>query len=172
VFELPLPDELPVPSYEPTPEPAAANASEREPEPQAEPDPRPQAAPRQEPLLEPVPALEPAPAADAPPPAAEPAPPARDVPASLDAPAVAVLAAVPGTNVPPDYPRDARRAGHEGVVVVRFRCDAAGAVTHAEIVRSSGHARLDASALAAVRRWRFANGPGEGEQPFVFRLRG
>lgn len=85
--------------------------------------------------------------------------------------ATSVLVPVAGTNPPPDYPALAKRRGQSGTVVVRFTCDEHGLVVAAAIVLSSGFALLDEAALRAVRRWRFENGPGQGEQPFTFSLR-
>ena len=59
-------------------------------------------------------------------------------------------------NPPPAYPVFAKRAREQGVVMLRVRVDAEGMVQGAEIHRSSGFERLDAAALAAVKRWRFA----------------
>jgi periplasmic protein TonB len=102
---------------------------------------------------------------------ATPAPPstAPSTPPSTP-PAAVVLSAVPGQQQAPDYPAIARRFRWQGTVVVAFECDRAGAVVAARVVQSSGHACLDAAALDAMRRWRFANGPGSAEQPFEFRL--
>lgn len=81
-----------------------------------------------------------------------------------------VLTPVPGTNRPPDYPAAARRRGWQGTVVIAFECDEHGLVVAALVRASSGHAILDAAALAAVRSWRFHGGPGHSEQPIEFRL--
>jgi TonB family protein len=86
------------------------------------------------------------------------------------APAARVLTTMPGSNPPPDYPPVARRRGWQGTVVLALEVDAAGAVVRVEVRRSSGHAVLDAAAVAAVRDWRFANGPGGCEQMVEFRL--
>lgn len=98
---------------------------------------------------------------------------APTAPATAAVPAQAqVLVPIAGTNAPPDYPPAARRRGQQGVVTVVFACDEDGRVVRAAIARGSGFALLDAAALAAVRGWRFAHGPGAGTQEFVFRLRG
>ena len=82
------------------------------------------------------------------------------------------------TNAPPVYPTEALRNGWEGTVLVEVRTDAMGAVASATLSRSSGHAALDASALAAVRGWHFAPRLVEGVpapdwfvKPVVFTLR-
>lgn len=79
---------------------------------------------------------------------------------------------IPGQNPAPDYPTFARRRNIEGTVLVRIDVDANGAATLCTVVASSGCTSLDHAALAAARRWRFANGPGSVEVPFVFQIRG
>lgn len=54
-----------------------------------------------------------------------------------------------------DYPLAARRAREEGRVHVRVLVDPLGRPAQAAVVRSSGHERLDASALAAAQSTRF-----------------
>ena len=58
-------------------------------------------------------------------------------------------------NPKPPYPLAARRQGAEGRVVLRAQVLEDGRCTEVHIVRGSGHALLDESALATVRRWRF-----------------
>jgi periplasmic protein TonB len=58
-------------------------------------------------------------------------------------------------NPEPDYPWASRRAGEQGRVVLRVEVSAAGIVEAIEVADSSGHRRLDAAALEAVRQWRF-----------------
>ena len=50
------------------------------------------------------------------------------------------------------YPRAARQAHIQGVVMLRFVMDANGAVQSAEVAKSSGYPVLDAEALALIRR--------------------
>ena len=50
------------------------------------------------------------------------------------------------------YPEGARARQAEGVPVVAFTLDGSGRVTGAGLSRSSGHADIDAEALAMVRR--------------------
>lgn len=57
------------------------------------------------------------------------------------------------SNRPPVYPREAIRRRLEGTVVLRLYIAASGRVERVEVERSSGHAMLDRSATAAVRRW-------------------
>lgn len=58
-------------------------------------------------------------------------------------------------NPAPDYPRVARRLGEQGTVLLRVHVDPGGAAAEVAIKASSGSMRLDSSALAAVKRWRF-----------------
>jgi serine/threonine-protein kinase len=54
-----------------------------------------------------------------------------------------------------EYPADARRAGIEGVAVLRVLVDTSGAVAQCEIQESSGNESLDRAALSAARRTRY-----------------
>ena len=56
----------------------------------------------------------------------------------------------------PPYPPMSVRLGEAGTVRCRLFVAADGYVTKVELVRSSGYARLDASALATLATWRFA----------------
>ena len=67
------------------------------------------------------------------------------------------------TNMPPAYPRRARRRGLEGDVVLVVHVDAGGAVTYIKIERSSGHTALDAAAVYAAQRWRFKPATRNGQ---------
>ena len=55
----------------------------------------------------------------------------------------------------PVYPDAAQRAGIEGRVIVEVTVDTTGAVSAAEVVESSGDARLDASARKAALAAKF-----------------
>lgn len=59
-------------------------------------------------------------------------------------------------RIDPGYPGTDRRLGHEGTVQLRVHVDERGHVLEVELARSSGYAGLDASAVNAVRRWRFS----------------
>lgn len=59
-------------------------------------------------------------------------------------------------NPLPKYPRRARWRGAEGRVVLAVQVGADGRARSVVLRQSSGHADLDAAALKAVRRWRFA----------------
>lgn len=82
-------------------------------------------------------------------------------------------------NPPPIYPRQARRLGQQGTVLLRVRISATGQVLGIEVAGSSGHELLDMAARDAVRNWRFqparqGTSAVEGivEVPVSFRLRG
>lgn len=107
----------------------------------------------------------------APPPANEPPLPAEAATAtSPNAPSVRTIVPIVGTNQPPTYPTIARRRSWEGTVLLGIDCDAEGVVRLVTVLRSSGHQVLDDAAVAAVRQWRFAAGPGHCEQPISFTL--
>jgi protein TonB len=55
----------------------------------------------------------------------------------------------------PVYPDSAQAAGEQGVVEVNVYVQPNGRVAKAQIVRSSGFADLDNSAMEAVLNWRF-----------------
>ncbi len=83
-----------------------------------------------------------------------------------------------GTNPLPPYPLLARRLGKEGVVVLEVLVATDGHAAEVRVVRSSGYAPLDESALTTVReRWRFVPARRGGEPiesrvtvPIRFRL--
>ena len=58
-------------------------------------------------------------------------------------------------NPPPTYPPASRRLREQGLVLLRVRVTADGSSEAVFVQRSSGHARLDDAAVAAVRQWRF-----------------
>jgi protein TonB len=62
----------------------------------------------------------------------------------------------------PEYPREARHKGWQGVVEALATVDAAGRLLDLQIVRSSGHPELDAAALAALRGARYKPGTADG----------
>lgn len=134
--------------------------------------PRPAERPRQ--LAAEAPAASPAePMAPPPAPAVE-APPAR--PAGPVALGGDLAVSCPERSAPA-YPPLSRRLGEEGKVVLRVELDEQGAVGAAKVATSSGFARLDEAALAAVRRWRCTPAQRDGRparaaalQPFEFVL--
>lgn len=107
-------------------------------------------------------------AVEAPPPAPEVPPPPKVIPAS------GVQYLVPP---PLEYPRASRRMGEAGKVLVRVYIDEQGLPHKVQVTQSSGHARLDEAAVAAVQQARFKpyaeNGramPGWAFVPLTFDL--
>jgi protein TonB len=58
-------------------------------------------------------------------------------------------------NPKPLYPREARRKGFQGEVVLKVEVLPSGLVGQVEVKKSSGHEILDRSALSAVKQWKF-----------------
>lgn len=103
----------------------------------------------------PAPATAAAPSAEAPPAPAVPA-----APASTDSSASAAVTpprsdAAHLNNPKPVYPAVSRRLKEEGTVVLEVFIQSDGSVGDLRVKRSSGFARLDEAALAAVRRWKY-----------------
>jgi TonB family protein len=78
-----------------------------------------------------------------------------------------------------EYPEAARRAGIEGATVVEVLVDTAGNIADAKVLKSSGNALLDESAVKAARRARFQPAKQRDKPvqvwvsiPFRFRLAG
>ncbi len=65
-------------------------------------------------------------------------------------------------NPAPPYPRISKRMGEQGTVTIRVFINTAGRAEQAEIRHSSGYPRLDESALATVKSWRFVPGQRNG----------
>ncbi|MDX1485676.1 MAG: TonB family protein [Alphaproteobacteria bacterium] len=112
-----------------------------------------------------------------------PAPVGRDgqgkeaAPAPAPGPGVPPRAVAGLGNPAPPYPWISRRRGEQGRVVLDVAVTAAGAAAEVRIKRSSGYARLDRAAVAAVRTWRFAPArrggravAGRIDVPITFRL--
>jgi protein TonB len=143
-----VPPPLPVPQpirKPPLPAPLIAAAASPAPAPflvPAVPEPEP------EPEPEPVQAIAPPAPAAVQAPAAPPAPP----PAPKIIPASAVQYLEPPA---PEYPRLSRRHAEAGRVTLRVYVDTAGAPRNVQIATSSGFARLDDAALAAMQSARF-----------------
>jgi len=55
----------------------------------------------------------------------------------------------------PEYPAMSRRLGEQGVVVLRVFITPEGRAADVQLVKSSGSARLDRSAMESIREWRF-----------------
>ena len=58
-------------------------------------------------------------------------------------------------NQPPVYPVIARRRGEQGTVILRVLITPDGRASDVELVRGSGSAYLDRSAIETIRQWRF-----------------
>jgi protein TonB len=70
-------------------------------------------------------------------------------------------------NPKPLYPREARKKGFQGEVVLRVEVLTNGLVGQVEVRKSSGHEILDRSALSAVKEWKFFPAKkGENAIPF------
>lgn len=65
-----------------------------------------------------------------------------------------VTAPVPIYRIEPEYSEDARRAKHQGMVLLQAIIDRTGRVTGVRVLRSLGLG-LDEKAVEAVRRWKF-----------------
>ena len=118
--------------------------------------------------------------------------PAESSPVPAGAPVATSAAAVPAgggalvearfdadylQNPAPVYPSLSRRMGEEGRVLLRAYVLPSGHPESVELRQSSGSARLDEAALAAVRKWRFVPARRGGEAvaawvlvPITFRL--
>lgn len=164
--------DTPAPPSPPAPKPAPAKPA-IQPQTKPEPKPQPQAKPVS-PQVQPAPVLSPTAPSDAAPivPSAAPAPATPAVsPAGnqrLAANATAAAVVLPSTsadylnNPAPPYPRQSKRLGEEGTVVIRVLITAEGRAEKAEIRTSSGYARLDDTALTTVKAWHFVPGKRNG----------
>lgn len=78
----------------------------------------------------------------------------------------------PKRTIRPDYPRGARQRGEQGDVALEVDVNEAGTVDDVRVVASSGFAELDAAAVSAVRKARFAPGrSGSAAVPSSVRLK-
>jgi protein TonB len=109
---------------------------------------------------------------------ATPAPPAATPAAGPIGPVLVTAPRFRRPPAPPEYPPRALDFGITGTVMVRARVAPDGGTEEIRLWRSSGHALLDAAALAAVRRWAFEPAAVDGrrveawvEVPVHFRLR-
>jgi len=84
----------------------------------------------------------------------QPAPIAEALPQPAPAPTLTLV-----QRVVPKYPPRSAARREEGATRVHLRVDESGRVVDAEVINSSGHKRLDGAAIAAVRKWRFAQLP-------------
>jgi len=101
-------------------------------------------------------------------------------PAASAGPSGVFIAAqsIPGTHTTPDYPPIDARLGHEGNVLLKLSINEWGAVTDAQVERSSGYESLDRAAASWVKsHWLYhpATRAGDGvastaEVTVTFRL--
>lgn len=83
--------------------------------------------------------------------------PAEPAPPPPPAPVKAAFGGIGYKNNPaPDYPAQAVRQGWQGMVLLRVRVLASGAVDGVEVLKTSGKKLLDDAAIATVQRWQFA----------------
>ena len=66
----------------------------------------------------------------------------------------------PNPNAP--YPPESRLNNEQGTVLLRVRTTPEGRPTVVEVQQSSGHTRLDRSAVDTVWKWRFKPTPDDG----------
>ncbi len=171
--EPPKPEPKPEPKVEPKPlpKPEPKKIEKPKPEPKkVEKKPLPKPEPRPEPKIEPK--VEPKPAITAPAPAATPAPVVNsNLPANnksiASAPAQKVAQELNLSNAQSDedfskviaavkkhknYPNNARRMKHQGVVEVRFLLKTDGSIDELKVTKSSGFESLDNGALENVKK--------------------
>ena len=171
--EPPKPEPKPEPKVEPKPlpKPEPKKIEKPKPEPKkVEKKPLPKPEPRPEPKIEPK--VEPKPAITAPAPAATPAPVVNsNLPANnksiASAPAQKVAQELNLSNAQSDedfskviaavkkhknYPNNARRMKHQGVVEVRFLLKTDGSIDELNVTKSSGFESLDNGALENVKK--------------------
>jgi len=65
-------------------------------------------------------------------------------------------------NPKPPYPAISRRLNEQGLVILRVLINTQGQAEQTELYQSSGHKRLDDSALKTVSTWRFVPGTRNG----------
>ena len=165
----PTPPAPPPPPEPPKPEPKKVEKPKAEPK-KVEKKPLPKPEPRPEPKIEPK--VEPTPAITAPAPTATPAPVVNsNLPANnksiASAPAQKVAQKLNLSNAQSDedfskviaavkkhknYPNNARRMKHQGVVEVRFLLKTDGSIDELKVTKSSGFESLDNGALENVKK--------------------
>lgn len=88
---------------------------------------------------------------------------AQDTPGGAAAPQRVHAKIVNVDECRPKYPPESLQANETGTTVVRLRVAADGAVMDAGVSRSSGHPRLDDTAVQALSRCRFSPGTLDGK---------
>lgn len=188
VTELPPPE--PIALLEPEPlEPEIVEIEVMEPEPVPEllPEPLPEISkPIPIPKPKPKPKVAAAPPIETPPVEREPTPPpppptkVAELAPPVEEPVIAPVFNADYLNNPaPDYPRQARRLGEQGTVLLRVLVSVEGHAASVHLAKSCGSARLDKAAQEAVQQWRFVpaqQGSVKREAqvivPIVFELEG
>jgi protein TonB len=85
---------------------------------------------------------------------------------------------VPKTTVQPTYPERARKAGIQGMVLLKVKVSETGSVESVQVEEGvQGHVELDDAAVEAVKQWSFEPAQKDGEPvaievmiPVQFRL--
>jgi protein TonB len=155
IVEMPVPKVEPVP---PKPEPVAQPVVTRKPSVAV-------AAPRPVAIADSTPSPEAVTGVLAPQPAL---PPIATPVAQAPSPPPAARIELPSTNADylqnprPAYPPQSRRLGEQGRVIHSVLISADGTPVSAKLVKSSGFARLDEAAYAAVMKWRYVPGKRNG----------
>jgi protein TonB len=146
----------------PAPEPPKLLPVEQpKPKPKPKPEPKPKPQPRPQPKLPPPPDGPPSERAVSAPESAPESPPVAESTLSrnddeLAAPVVPPRVDASQLNNPaPAYPTLSRRLREEGTVFLELMIEPDGLVSDIRVKTSSGFARLDAAALAAVSKWRY-----------------
>jgi len=188
------------PAVQPPPEPKPEPKQEPKPEPKPKPKPKPEPKPKPKPKPDAKPEPKPLPPVEAPPsekaitappePEAEPEPreepkpqQAASAPVEADNEALGAPVVPPRVdahrlnNPSPAYPRQSRRLREEGTVILELVILPDGSVGEIKVATSSGYSRLDETALAAVKRWRYVPATRGGKpiaytylQPVEFKL--
>jgi protein TonB len=65
-------------------------------------------------------------------------------------------------NPHPAYPRQSKRFGEQGTVLLAIEIDVDGSASQVKVQKSSGYPRLDQTALETVLKWRFIAGKKAG----------
>lgn len=150
--QMPSAKEQPPEPVPPPPEPE---------KPKPKPKPKPKQPPKPKPPVEPPPSeraiRQPEEAVEeVPPPPRQAATPATEDNDTLGAPITPPqMDANPLNNPAPAYPNLSRRLGEQGIVLLEILILADGSVGEVRIKESSGHKRLDETAVKAVKRWRY-----------------
>ncbi len=89
-------------------------------------------------------------------PSDEPAPTAITAETSPSPPVAETANMKVNRRVDPIYPAGSRRDGEQGTGMFRVLVDGKGHPTDVQVLKSSGHPRLDEAAIAAIRKWAFS----------------